>query len=86
MARPLRRDKGTVDLSAGPERVSRIRRNPPPPPPRKVSPSELRAREARIIVVGLVAFGLAIWVILFQLAQYSSWSPGDYQIVIDKPH
>jgi hypothetical protein len=74
--------KQTVDLSHGPVKVSRIRRDPPPPPPRKVTAGELRASEAKVIVVGLIVFGLAIAVLLFQAARWAGWSPADYTIVI----
>ena len=82
MASASRPGKQTVDLAKTGPRVSRIRRDPPPPPPRKVSPGELRSREARIIVIGLVTFGLAIAVLLFHFGQWAGWSPADYTIVI----
>lgn len=82
MARPFRSDKQTVDLAVRGPTVSRIRRDPPPPPPRKVTPGELRAREAKVIVIGVLAFGLAIFVLLVQLGQWAGWSPADYVIVL----
>lgn len=82
MARSTSSSKQTVDLSRTPLKVSRIRRDPPPPPPRKVTPGELRAVEAKAIVIGLTAFGLAIAVLLYQAAQWAGWSPADYTIVI----
>lgn len=83
MARPLRTDKQTVDLRAAGPKVSRIRRDPPPPPPRKISPSELRSREARIILVGLIASGLILVILLVQIGRWAGWSPADYTIVFD---
>jgi hypothetical protein len=82
MARPSRSAKQTVDLAGGGPKVSRIRRDPPPPPPKKVTPGELREREAKVILAGLFAAGLAIALILFQIGQWAGWSPSDYTIVI----
>jgi hypothetical protein len=82
MASISRPGKQTVDLARTGPRVSRIRRDPPPQPPRKVTPGELRSREARIIVIGLVTFGLAIAVLLFQFGRWAGWSPADYRIVV----
>jgi hypothetical protein len=82
MFRSSHSSKQTVDLSRAPAKVSRIRRDPPPPPARKVMPSELRASEAKVIVVGLTVFGLAIAILLFQAARWAGWSPADYTIVI----
>lgn len=83
MARVSRPGKQTVDLAKAGQRISRIRRDPPPPPPRNVAPSELRSSEARIIVVGLIAFGLAFAVLLFHIGRWAGWSPADYTIVIE---
>jgi hypothetical protein len=74
--------KKTVDLAGGPVRVSRIRRDPPPPPPRRVTPGELREQEARVIVAGLFAAGLALSLLLYHVAQWAGWSPTDYHIVV----
>lgn len=82
MSRPLRSAKQTVDLASRGVRVSRIRRDPPPPPPRKVTRGELRAREAKVILVGLVAAGIALALILFHVSQWAGWSPSDYRIVL----
>lgn len=83
MASPLPRAKKTVDLGAGQPRVSRIRRDPPPPPPRKVTAGELREREAAVIVTGIAAVGIALFVLLFEFSRVAGWSPADYEIRIE---
>jgi hypothetical protein len=82
MARPRPKDKKTVNLATGGARVSRIRRDPPPPPPRKITPGELRDREARTIVLGLAVFVAALGIVLVHLTQWAGWSPRDYTITI----
>ena len=79
MASPFR-SKKTIDLEAGGMRVSRIRRDPPPPPPRKVSAGELRESESRIVIVGIVAFGFALFVALIGFSQWAGWTPRQYTI------
>lgn len=85
MASASRPGKQTVDLAKPGTRGSRIRRDPPPPPPRKVTPGELRSQEARVIVIGLLTFGLAIAVLLVHFGNWAGWSPADYTIVISQP-
>jgi len=74
--------KAKVDLAAPARIGSRIRRDPPPPPPRKVTRSELRQREARIIVIGITTIALAIMVVLVGLGGRAGWSPADTTILI----
>lgn len=68
MASPL---KKSVDLAAPAVRVSRIRRDPPPPPPKKVSARELRERDGRNIVIGILLFALAMFFVLIGI---NSWT------------
>jgi hypothetical protein len=83
MARPLASGKKAVDIAGGPRPVgSRIRRAPPPKPERKVSAAELREREARLMVVGMVAVALAVSVILLSVARWHGWSLADYRVVL----
>jgi len=82
MAAPAQRSKKTVDL-AGPRRTgSRIRRDPPPPPPRKVTPGELRAQEARVMVIGIGLIAMALLVLLVQVSRAAGWSAADYTITV----
>lgn len=84
MASPLpSRSKKAVDLHGGARPVgSRIRRAPPPPPERKITPGELREKEAWVIGTGVTAVALAIAVILTAAAQWAGWSPSQYTISI----
>ena len=78
MASPLRKGKQSVDLTA-PVRVSRIRREPPPPV-KKVTPRERDERDTRFGMIGVVAFALAIAIILFAVGDFIGWSPRQYTI------
>lgn len=79
MARPLPTGKQTVNLASGEVRVSKIRRDPPPP----VKPKALRHPDEvnrSAVVVGVVAFALAIFVIILAIGSYNGWSPRQYTI------
>ncbi len=83
MARPNTTGKKSVSLASSPAssgpRVSRIRRDPPPPVKKQVvvDPEE---REQWAVVVGVVAFALAIFVITLAVASYAGWSPSQYSM------
>ncbi len=86
MARPHPTAKQSVNLashlaSSGP-RVSRIRRDPPPVVKAKVvlDPEE---REQWTVVVGILTFALAIFVIIIAFGSYSGWSPAQYTVRVD---
>lgn len=76
--------KKVVDLSGPRRAVSRIRRDPPPPPPRKVTKAELREQEARVVLIGIVTVGLAIFVLTMQLGRAAGWSPSQYVITVEE--
>ncbi|MBA3511086.1 hypothetical protein [Sphingomonas sp.] len=83
MASPLQTAKPTVNLasnlaSAGP-RVSRIRRDPPPPVKEKVV-VDFEERDQWVVIVGVLAFALAIFVVILAFGSYSSWSPREYKV------
>ena len=64
--------KPKVALAGGAPKPSRIRREPPP----LEKPSKLRAyptteREAWIVAVGVILFGIAIAVIIFGVSEYT---------------
>ena len=84
MARPLPVQKKAVDLAGGPRRVgSRIRRAPPPKPEKRLTAAELRERERVVVVTGIVAFALALTVILFAAGQWSGWSASNVTVAIE---
>ena len=83
MARPHPTAKQSVNLashlaSPGP-RVSRIRRDPPPAVKEKIvlNPEE---RDQWEVIVGVLTFALAIFVITLAFGSYSSWSPRQYTV------
>lgn len=81
MASPLSTGKRSVDLTAGGVRVSRIRRDPPPKEKEReeIDPKE---REARMLVLGVTAFLLAICVVMVGLGSMLGWSPSHYTIAL----
>lgn len=78
MARPLASGKQSVDLASGEVRVSRIRRDPPPVVKKKeVHPDEIDRRDA---VIGVLAFALAIAVVIIAFSGFRGWSPREYRV------
>ena len=78
MASPLATGKQSVDLS-GRVPGSRIRRDPAPARKTVV----LRDRDEhnrRIVLVGVSAFALAIFIVLIGFSYAMSWSPSRYEI------
>ena len=80
MARPLASSKKSVNLAAA-GKVSRIRRDPPPPPPKPplLDPED---RDRLNTAIGIVAFALAIAVIIGAVSLYAGWSPGEYTLTL----
>lgn len=87
MARPHPITKPSVNLasnlapsgsstSPGP-RVSRIRRDPPPLVKKEVA-VDAEEREQWAVIIGILAFALAIFVITIAFGSYSRWSPSQY--------
>ncbi len=79
MAHPHPTAKQSVNLASPRLRESRIRRDPPPVVKAKVvlDPEE---REQWTVVVGVLTFALAIFVIIVAFGSYSSWSPRQYTV------
>jgi len=82
MASPLKTGKQSVDLATKGPRVSKIRRDPPPPVKELVvrDPEE---RDRRDVILGVITFALAIFVIIFAFGHYSGWSPSQYTVKIE---
>ena len=78
MAAPLPTGKQSVNLAGG-VRVSRIRRDPPPVA-KKASEREQDDRDETAVIVGVIAFALAIFVIILAFSSYHGWSPGQYTV------
>jgi hypothetical protein len=82
MASPLQTRKQAVDLGSTAPRVSKIRRDPPP----KVKQIEIRdpkELERQDVVIGVLAFAFAIFVIVIAVASYNGWSPKEYTVRVD---
>ena len=81
MARPLASGKQSVDLAGAAPRVSRIRRDPPPKVVEKtVDPDVVDRRD---VVIGVLAFALAICVVIIAFGSWSGWSPREYTIELN---
>ncbi len=83
MARPHPTAKQSVNLatnlaSSGP-RASRIRRDPPPAVKTEVV-LDSEEREQWAVVVGILTFALAIFVIIIAFGSYAGWSPSQYTV------
>jgi hypothetical protein len=78
MTRPLPSGKKSVNLASSGPRVSRIRRDPPPVVKEKVV--DLDVVDRRDVVIGVLAFALALFVIIFAFGRYSGWSPTQYSV------
>ena len=77
MASPIPPTKQSVDLSETAPPRSRIRRDPPAVL-KLASPVEVEEREARTVVIGVIAFALALFVITLALSNAAGWSPSQY--------
>ena len=79
MARPHPTAKQSVNLASPNARGSRIRRDPPPAVKAKIvlDPEE---REQWAVVVGILTFALAIFVIIIAFGSYAGWSPSQYTV------
>ena len=80
MASPLQTGKQSVDLAAGGVRVSRIRRDPPPVVEKKVAVVDPEERDARIVVIGVITFALAIAFIVIGFSSAGGWSPSEHTV------
>jgi hypothetical protein len=81
MAAPLKSGKQSVNL-AGAVRVSRIRRDPPPIA-KKIVERDPDERDTRVVVIGVVAFAIAIAIITVAFGSGIGWSPSQYNIEIN---
>lgn len=77
MASPLQTGKRSVNLAGSGARVSKIRRDPPPKV-KEVTLADRDERDERRVVFGVIAFTLAIIVVVVGLGSWLGWSPRDY--------
>ncbi|RST29987.1 hypothetical protein HMF7854_03455 [Sphingomonas ginkgonis] len=75
MATPLGTGKKTVDLATnGPRRRVQIRRDPPPVPAKPPSAQDIRERETRELVVGVVVFAVALVALFILVERALGWT------------
>jgi hypothetical protein len=79
MAKPLQSGKQTVKLGADGARVSKIRRDPPPVARKTVVPDRDET-DKRAVAIGIVAFTLAVVVIVIAFGSWAGWSPSQYTV------
>ena len=79
MTKPLQSGKQAVDLAGKGARVSRIRRDPPPKV-KEITVADVEERDARMVVVGVIAFTLAIVAVILGFASWTGWSPSQHPI------
>ena len=81
MASPTPTGKQSVNLASPEVRVSKIRRDPPPAVKELVvrDPEE---RDQRDVIIGVLTFALALFVIIFSFASYSGWSFSHHSVQV----
>jgi hypothetical protein len=82
MAKPLATSKKAVNLARTSGTVSRVRRDPPPP----TKPLVIRHRregDGRMVILGIIGFALALFLILFGLASSGILTLDRYTISFD---
>ena len=88
MASPIPSGKQPVDLPSSPTpgrsssgpRVSRIRRDPPPAVKEKIAVLDSEEREQWALIIGVLTFALAIFIIIIGFASYSGRQPSQYTV------
>jgi hypothetical protein len=81
MAAPLKSGKQSVNL-ASTARVSKIRRDPPPVA-KKVEVSDPEDRDTQTVVIGVIAFAVAFFIVMLGVSTYAGWSPSDYNVELN---
>ena len=80
MARPHPTSKASVNLASPKVRPSRIRRDPPPVVKTTELVVDAEEREQWAVILGILTFALAIFVIVLAFGSYSRWSPAQYNM------
>ena len=72
MSKSWKPNRPTVELPTSVTRPSKIRRDPPPPPAaaRLTVTPDMAEREAWTVVIGIMAFGIAIAIIIIAVGNY----------------
>ena len=79
MASPLQTGKQSVNLASPGAPGSRIRRDPPPAV-KEIVVRDRDENDRRMVVIGIVTFALALFVIVLGFSSFAGWSPRQYTI------
>lgn len=82
MASPLPTAKQSIDLADGAARVSRIRRDPVRTEKELVI-ADPEGRDARMVIIGVAVFALAIVVASLGLMAAGGWTAKDYVVHVE---
>lgn len=82
MAKPPQTRKPAVNLAAKGAPGSRIRRDPPPVAKTTVIPDR-DEHDRRAAAIGIIAFALAIVIIIIGLSSYGGWSPSQVTLRVE---
>ena len=74
MAAPLKTGKQTINLASEGVPGSRIRRDPPPKV-KEIVVRDPEERDRRDVLIGVLVFTLALFVIMLAFAAWSGWTP-----------
>ena len=82
MASPLQTGKQSIDLASNAVRGSRIRRDPVPIEKELVI-ADLEGRDARMVLIGVVTFALAIVVASLGQMAAGGWTAKEYTLPVE---
>jgi hypothetical protein len=81
MAAPLKTGKQTINLASEGVPGSRIRRDPPPKV-KEIVVRDPEERDRRDVLIGVLVFTLALFVIMLAFAAWSGWTPRTYIVEV----
>ena len=81
MASPLASGKQTVNLASKGVPGSRIRRDPPPKV-KEIVVRDPKERDRRDVLIGILVFTLALFVIMLAFSAWSGWTPRSYTVEV----
>ena len=81
MAAPLKTAKQSVTLASSGAPGSRIRRDPPPTV-KEIAVRDPEERDRRDVLIGVLVFTLALFVIMLAFAAWSGWTPRTYIVEV----
>ena len=81
MAAPLKTGKQSINLASEGVPGSRIRRDPPPKV-KEIVVRDPEERDRRDVLIGVLVFTLALFVIMLAFAAWSGWTPRTYIVEV----